>query len=338
MSADPLDKQLVEAVLSRPRRAKADLEEAKMAGLRPSRPKAGVAVAGDDDDDDDDDDLDLGPRRAEDGADVGIVVVAEDGAADPAAKLPVGRAGQARPEGGRGALRRGARGHLGRHDRDRRPGPDVPQGDRQGRPADRRGRGRPGQGHRARRADGRGAVEGRSSRSTSGPSTTPSARRARRRPSTACRSARRRTTSSAARWPTRARRAARRRRPTSTSSRPGAMPSPTGRRSGSRRPRSSSTPTTRRSSPEDFHAAPRLGVPRRPQRRPRLARQHRAAGDLGLDARGRGVPGARALDPRRQRRGPAQADGLRPGGAAQHQAARPQGRRSSSSAATRASS
>src|SRR6187397_820444 len=84
MSADPLDKQLVEAVLSRPRRAKADLEEAKMAGLRPSRPKAGVAVAGDDDDDDDDDEeLDLGAEGAEDGADVGIVVVA-----DPAAKLP----------------------------------------------------------------------------------------------------------------------------------------------------------------------------------------------------------------------------------------------------------
>ncbi len=32
MPADPLDKQLVEAVLSRPRRAKADLEEAKLAG------------------------------------------------------------------------------------------------------------------------------------------------------------------------------------------------------------------------------------------------------------------------------------------------------------------
>ena len=30
MPADPLDKQLVEAVLSRPRRAKADLEEAKL--------------------------------------------------------------------------------------------------------------------------------------------------------------------------------------------------------------------------------------------------------------------------------------------------------------------
>jgi len=34
---DPLDKQLVEAVLSRPRRAKADLEEAKLAGIRPPR-------------------------------------------------------------------------------------------------------------------------------------------------------------------------------------------------------------------------------------------------------------------------------------------------------------
>ena len=88
MSADPLDKQLVEAVLSRPRRAKADLEEAKLAGLRPSRPKAGVAIAGDDDDEDDDDDLDLGAEVAEDGADVGIVVVAEDGIVDPTAKLP----------------------------------------------------------------------------------------------------------------------------------------------------------------------------------------------------------------------------------------------------------
>src|SRR6185503_15509604 len=35
--SDPLDQQLVEAVLTRPRRAKADLEEAKLAGLRPSR-------------------------------------------------------------------------------------------------------------------------------------------------------------------------------------------------------------------------------------------------------------------------------------------------------------
>ena len=58
MSADPLDKQLVEAVLSRPRRAKADLEEAKLAGLRPSRPKAGVAVVRDDEDEDDEDEDD----------------------------------------------------------------------------------------------------------------------------------------------------------------------------------------------------------------------------------------------------------------------------------------
>jgi RNA polymerase primary sigma factor len=89
MSADPLDKQLVEAVLSRPRRAKADLEEAKLAGLRPSRPKAGVAVAGEDDEDEDDEDLDLGPEvMGEDGADVGIIVVAEDGPTETAAKLP----------------------------------------------------------------------------------------------------------------------------------------------------------------------------------------------------------------------------------------------------------
>ena len=87
MSADPLDKQLVEAVLSRPRRAKADLEEAKLAGLRPSRAKVGPVA--DDDEDDDDEDLALGPEAvAEDGADVGIIVVAEDGATDVAAKLP----------------------------------------------------------------------------------------------------------------------------------------------------------------------------------------------------------------------------------------------------------
>src|SRR6185503_7636801 len=89
MSADPLDKQLVEAVLSRPRRAKADLEEAKLAGLRPARPKAGVAVV-EDDDDEDDEDLDLGPEAAEEeDGDVAMIVVGEDGAVDPAAKLPV---------------------------------------------------------------------------------------------------------------------------------------------------------------------------------------------------------------------------------------------------------
>ena len=89
MPADPLDKQLVEAVLSRPRRSKAEMEEAKTAGLRPSRAKSGTAVASPDDDDEDDDDLDLGPDvAAADGADVGIIVVADDLPADVAASLP----------------------------------------------------------------------------------------------------------------------------------------------------------------------------------------------------------------------------------------------------------
>ena len=49
MPADPLDKQLVEAVLSRPRRGKAELEEAKLAGLRPERAKSGAVAVADDD-------------------------------------------------------------------------------------------------------------------------------------------------------------------------------------------------------------------------------------------------------------------------------------------------
>jgi len=90
MPADPLDKQLVDAVLSRPRRAKADLEEAKLAGLRPQR-GAAAAVAEDDDDDDDDEDIDLGPEiAAEADPDAEVVVeVTEDGVQDPVARLPV---------------------------------------------------------------------------------------------------------------------------------------------------------------------------------------------------------------------------------------------------------
>src|SRR5688572_28224611 len=91
MPADPLDKQLVDAVLSRPRRAKADLEEAKLAGLRPPR-RGAVAVAAPDDDDEDDDDLDLGPEVAaaagEEDGEVSVEVVAEDGTTDSSARLP----------------------------------------------------------------------------------------------------------------------------------------------------------------------------------------------------------------------------------------------------------
>jgi RNA polymerase sigma factor RpoD-like protein len=74
MPIDPLDQQLVEAVLTRPRRGKADLEEAKLAGIR-------TKVADDDIDSDDDDDDDLGPAIAvadDDTDDVAIEVVAED--------------------------------------------------------------------------------------------------------------------------------------------------------------------------------------------------------------------------------------------------------------------
>src|SRR6476619_1736185 len=83
--ADPLDKQLVEAVLTRPRRAKADVEEARLAtrNLRAAK----VVLPKVDDDDDEDDDLVLGPETGGDGTpeavatDVGVEVVGEAGAA-----------------------------------------------------------------------------------------------------------------------------------------------------------------------------------------------------------------------------------------------------------------
>jgi RNA polymerase primary sigma factor len=87
MPTDPLDKQLVEAVLTRPRRAKADLEEAKMAGLRPSR--AATAVADEDDDETDDEQVDIALGLAEEAEDDTVeVVVGEGGVATPAARLP----------------------------------------------------------------------------------------------------------------------------------------------------------------------------------------------------------------------------------------------------------
>jgi RNA polymerase primary sigma factor len=80
---DPLDKQLVEAVLSsRPRRTRRELEEAKLATMRPRR---GGAVAVDEDgapvaedDDDEDEDLDLGAdEEAGPTAEIAIEVVEE---------------------------------------------------------------------------------------------------------------------------------------------------------------------------------------------------------------------------------------------------------------------
>ena len=59
--ADPTDKLLVEAVLSRPRRTRRELEEAKLASMRPRRAVVGgiIELPVDDDEDDDDDDIDL---------------------------------------------------------------------------------------------------------------------------------------------------------------------------------------------------------------------------------------------------------------------------------------
>ncbi|HUQ44730.1 MAG TPA: sigma-70 family RNA polymerase sigma factor, partial [Candidatus Limnocylindria bacterium] len=82
MPIDPLDQQLVEAVLSRPRRAKADLEEAKLAGLRPSR----ASLEDDEDEDEDDDEPELAVA-ADDDDDTTIEVVGEDAEARTS-KLP----------------------------------------------------------------------------------------------------------------------------------------------------------------------------------------------------------------------------------------------------------
>jgi len=66
--ADPRDKQLVDAVLSRPRRGRADLEEAKLASLRPARVAVAVAV-------EDDDDLTIAePDVLADAAELGVEV------------------------------------------------------------------------------------------------------------------------------------------------------------------------------------------------------------------------------------------------------------------------
>jgi RNA polymerase primary sigma factor len=86
MPIDPLDQQLVEAVLTRPRRGKADLEEAKLAGLRPSR-----AALDDVDEEEDEEeveeeaDLALGEDLDDDAA---VEVVGEDAEARTS-RLPV---------------------------------------------------------------------------------------------------------------------------------------------------------------------------------------------------------------------------------------------------------
>ena len=99
---DPLDQQLVEAVLTRPRRGKADLEEAKLAGLRPSR----AALDEDDEDEEEDvDEEDDSRSPADDDDDATVEVVGEDAEARTS-KLPAEGPDQARRRGARGADRR----------------------------------------------------------------------------------------------------------------------------------------------------------------------------------------------------------------------------------------
>ena len=76
MPIDPLDQQLVEAVLTRPRRGKADLEEAKLAGLRPSR--AALDEVDEDEDEDVEDEPDIAVAADDVDDDAAVEVVGED--------------------------------------------------------------------------------------------------------------------------------------------------------------------------------------------------------------------------------------------------------------------
>ena len=68
MTVDPTDKLLVEAVLSRPKRGKDDLEAARLANMRVIK-TAVPAGAGDEDEDEDDDDRPRGKKRPARGRD-----------------------------------------------------------------------------------------------------------------------------------------------------------------------------------------------------------------------------------------------------------------------------
>ena len=78
MTVDPTDKLLVEAVLSRPRRGKDDLEAARLANMRVIK-TAVPAGAEDDEDEDDDAELELATPEAfaEAAVDLGVDVTAE---------------------------------------------------------------------------------------------------------------------------------------------------------------------------------------------------------------------------------------------------------------------
>ncbi len=93
MPIDPLDQQLVEAVLTRPRRGKADLEEAKLAGLRPSR-----AALDDVDEDEDEDEDEPELASADDSDDDATVEVVGEDAEARTSKLPADAPAKLDPE------------------------------------------------------------------------------------------------------------------------------------------------------------------------------------------------------------------------------------------------
>ncbi len=89
---DPLDKQLVEAVLARPRRAKADLEEAKLAGLRPSRAAIAdvdveVEAVEEEAEAEDELDMDVVDAELDQAVDLGVEVVEEGADTSPLAAV-----------------------------------------------------------------------------------------------------------------------------------------------------------------------------------------------------------------------------------------------------------
>ena len=133
MATDPTDKLLVASVLERGKR---DIDDDMRRARARGRP---------------------GARAFDTAAELGVDVPSRRARSSPGRSRPPSsrRTTRTSPHAGR------ARCHRRGHGRHRRPGPDVPQGDRQGAAPQRRGGGRPRQGDRARRADRRRALEGR---------------------------------------------------------------------------------------------------------------------------------------------------------------------------------
>ena len=89
--ADPLDQRLVEAVLTRPRRGKADVEAAKLASARPRRVAAVAVTAAADEDEESIDDVEsmLPLHALAEAAGLGVEVIGEGGVDASGSAVPV---------------------------------------------------------------------------------------------------------------------------------------------------------------------------------------------------------------------------------------------------------